>query len=97
MRIYTLNDLLYWLFLGEHVDYSGYGVLPMAIEHDTLILVRRIHEKSEKSPTLYLHNANSSKFTTRVIEKATHELEINSKVHEWSNYFLAGYKVLIFH
>ena len=31
-------------FLGEHIDYCGYGVLPMAIEQDIVIAVAPNHE-----------------------------------------------------
>jgi len=39
--------------IGEHTDYNGGYVLPMALECDTLLLARR-----NESDTLYLHAAN---------------------------------------
>lgn len=41
--------------VGEHIDYCGYAVLPMAIEQDILIAVKPV-----KSQVVQLANTDSS-------------------------------------
>ena len=41
--------------IGEHIDYCGYSVLPMAVQQDILLAVRRTDQ-----PTLCMANTDSS-------------------------------------
>ena len=70
--------------LGEHIDYSGYSVFPMAIERDMVMAV------SSKPGSSCVANSNE-KYGPRVFE-ASPDIAIDSSVHEWSNYFLCGFK-----
>jgi galactokinase len=38
--------------IGEHIDYCGYSVLPMAIEHD-IVIAASVNEKNEINLTNY--------------------------------------------
>lgn len=50
----TLLWYRYFLFLGEHIDYCGYSVLPMAIEQDVVIAAA-----ATKSQEVLLSNVKS--------------------------------------
>jgi galactokinase len=73
--------------IGEHIDYSLYDVLPMAITADVLLAV--LPDSSSKS--VVLANVHSEQFPTRTFD-ISHlgEVHIDSTQHEWSNYFKAG-------
>ncbi|XP_073067882.1 N-acetylgalactosamine kinase isoform X2 [Manis javanica] len=70
--------------IGEHIDYCGYSVLPMAIEQDMLIAVEPV-----KTHTLQLANTNPlySDFST-----SANNTEIDKTKPLWHNYFLCGFK-----
>lgn len=71
--------------IGEHIDYSGYPVLPMALERDTVMAVKVCDE-----PKIYLKNCQKIKFPEQ-------ELDLRPEMkeeHFWSNYFVAGYKAV---
>ena len=70
--------------IGEHVDYEGYSVLPMAIKLSTLIAVRKHGEG------LVIANVNPE-YQERV-ESVDPAKPVDKENHSWVNYFLAGYK-----
>ncbi|KAG8505224.1 N-acetylgalactosamine kinase [Galemys pyrenaicus] len=70
--------------IGEHIDYCGYSVLPMAVEQDMLIAVEPV-----KTHTLQLANTNPlyPDFSTD-----TANIQIDKTKPLWHNYFLCGFK-----
>eukprot|EP00045_Choanoeca_perplexa_P012302 m.133767 g.133767 ORF g.133767 m.133767 type:complete len:487 (+) comp15955_c0_seq1:525-1985(+) len=70
--------------IGEHIDYSGYAVLPMAIDQDFLLAVQVTDDN-----TLLLSNVDA-KYTERSMP--SWPVDIDSSKHDWINYFLAGYR-----
>ena len=74
--------------IGEHIDYSLYEVLPMAIAADVLIAVRVSSESK-----IDIANVDSSKFKPMSFSiPSTGEVEIDASTHEWTNYFKSGFK-----
>ncbi|XP_028414365.1 N-acetylgalactosamine kinase-like [Dendronephthya gigantea] len=73
--------------IGEHIDYCGYGVLPMAIEQDIIIAVAPNHDGK-----IVLCNLDE-KF--KRFEVGTKDYVIDGK--EWYHYFLCGYKGIVDH
>ncbi|KAF8456111.1 galactokinase-like protein [Kalaharituber pfeilii] len=71
--------------IGEHIDYSLYEVLPMAVTADMLLAV-----SVSNFPTIRVANV-IDRFPPRTFEVPSKgDLEIDSSTHEWSNYFKAG-------
>ncbi|XP_047985327.1 N-acetylgalactosamine kinase [Leguminivora glycinivorella] len=76
--------------IGEHIDYCGFPVLPMALEQDILVAASLIQE-----PAIYLRNANSKykSFNTKIT--TYEEIEITPDGDGkpfWYNYVLCGIK-----
>ncbi|KAL4228022.1 N-acetylgalactosamine kinase [Mactra antiquata] len=70
--------------IGEHIDYCGYGVLPIAIDQDIVIAVRQTDDD-----TLYLSNIDDKYSDYKCNVK---DFEINKDQPDWHNYFLCGLK-----
>lgn len=47
--------------IGEHIDYEGYSVLPMAIRQDTVVAIGTSQSRDEP-PLLHIANIDSSEF-----------------------------------
>lgn len=79
--------------IGEHIDYSLYSVLPMAITADAIMAVSCPTESAESSATSFkirLSNVQADKFLSHEFDIPYDNVEIDSKVHEWTNYFKCG-------
>jgi len=77
--------------IGEHIDYAGFGVLPMAIEDDCLIAVAVDHV----NPTVQVANTLDEKYPTLTFTPKSADqgfVDIDPKAHIWSNYFAAGFR-----
>nr|AZQ20737.1 putative galactokinase protein [Rosa hybrid cultivar] len=72
--------------IGEHIDYEGYSVLPMAIRQDTIVAIRR----NEGEKVLRIANVNDK--YEMCTYPADPNQEIDLKNHKWGHYFICGYK-----
>ncbi|CAG8491620.1 9636_t:CDS:2 [Paraglomus occultum] len=83
--------------IGEHIDYVGFGVLPMAISGDILIAV----SVDDDSSTVRIKNVDDSKYKSREWQYEGDEQIVtitnDEGSVEWSNYFKCGYKGIIQH
>uniref|UniRef100_A0A383V891 Galactokinase n=1 Tax=Tetradesmus obliquus TaxID=3088 RepID=A0A383V891_TETOB len=76
--------------IGEHIDYEGYGVLPMAIRQDTIVAIRRGGDK------LVVANLEAEQYPE--IEFGTDPAQaLDVAKHTWANYFLSAYKGVFEH
>ncbi|KAF2398267.1 galactokinase-like protein [Trichodelitschia bisporula] len=75
--------------IGEHIDYSQYEVLPMAVTVDVLLAVAARPDVPQQAR---IANVEEAKFPRREFgfEKG---IEIDSETLEWSNYFKCGLRV----
>ena len=83
--------------IGEHIDYCGYNVLPMAIEKDILFAVQIIDEGSNnyKPNIIQLCNRESNKFPAIQIDLSSEQdttIKLGVENRHWSHYFLAAFK-----
>lgn len=80
--------------LGEHIDYSLYEVLPMAILADVLIAASTSSPSpGTKEATISISNINSEKYSAAEFAIPSNgDMEVDASNHSWSNYFKAGCK-----
>ncbi|KAI2471190.1 galactokinase [Annulohypoxylon bovei var. microspora] len=77
--------------IGEHIDYSLYGVMPMAITPDVILAVSTDLESSQEGTyKIKIANVDNEQFPTREFDVSYSEVEIDATVHEWTNYFKSG-------
>lgn len=76
--------------IGEHIDYSLYSVLPMAITGDALLAVAVIDEKPSDDYKVKISNVHPDDFPSREFVLPFDTVEIDAVVHEWTNYFKSG-------
>ncbi|KAM7279429.1 hypothetical protein ACFE04_006563 [Oxalis oulophora] len=83
--------------IGEHIDYEGYSVLPMAIRQDTIVAIRK-HNKINNvggddggEVSLRIANVNDTKYPMCTYP-ADPQQELDLKNHKWGHYFICGYK-----
>lgn len=74
--------------IGEHIDYSLYEVLPMAVTADFIMAVA-VQPSTEK-PVVRIANIQSEKFPAREFEIPEGEVPIDASELEWTNYFKSG-------
>lgn len=76
--------------IGEHIDYSLYDVLPMAVTADALVAVKSRSTSGGKA-RIKIVNTDQYRFPSREFEvSAANGVEIDASKHEWTNYFKAG-------
>ncbi|KAJ1414319.1 Ribosomal protein S5 domain 2-type fold, subgroup [Sesbania bispinosa] len=73
--------------IGEHIDYEGYSVLPMAIRQDTIVAIR----KNEGQNVLRIANLNDQVYATCTYAADPNQA-LDLKNHTWGHYFICGYK-----
>ena len=77
--------------IGEHIDYSLYNVLPMAIAADVLVAVSASTPRSEKGASVSISNINTDKYSSNTFSMPKScQVDIDASTHEWTNYFKAG-------
>ncbi|KXZ46261.1 hypothetical protein GPECTOR_45g131 [Gonium pectorale] len=77
--------------IGEHIDYEGYGVLPMAIRQDTVVAIRRAPADSPAAGKLVVGNVEADKYPTLEFG-ADPAQTVDVANHSWANYFVSAYK-----
>ncbi|TKX20204.1 protein GAL3 [Elsinoe australis] len=82
--------------IGEHIDYSLYPVIPMAVEQDVLLAISLSPHASSsgpRAPRIRLQNLEPERFKPHEFDlNADGSVDIDSSKLEWSNYFKAGLK-----
>jgi len=75
--------------IGEHIDYCGYGVCPMALDQDIFMAVG-----TDNSKTLTLYNTDR-KFEEFNCPLDQVEITLDGTAPKWYQYFLCGIKGIL--
>ena len=78
--------------IGEHIDYEGYGVLPMAIELDTIVAIR----VNATRDVITVNNIEPEKFPELTFPTSPDQ-DIDTEHHTWGNYVMSAYKGVFDH
>lgn len=77
--------------IGEHIDYSLYPVLPMAINEDVVLAVStRPDDDAKGTFKIQIANLQKDKFPSHEFDIPYDAVDIDATVHEWTNYFKSG-------
>lgn len=78
--------------IGEHIDYSLYSVLPMAITADVLLAVSTTPASSNaKTFKIEIANVEGDKFQAKDFDVPVDgDVQIDATKFEWTNYFKSG-------
>ncbi|KAJ4300615.1 galactokinase [Collariella sp. IMI 366227] len=77
--------------IGEHIDYSLYSVLPMAITADAILAVSTTSEPPKAGTyRIEIANVQDAKFPSHTFDIPYDAVDIDATVHEWTNYFKSG-------
>ncbi|KAM1723392.1 hypothetical protein COP2_022277 [Malus domestica] len=75
--------------IGEHIDYEGYSVLPMAIRQDTIVAIRK-RDDGDTEKVLRIANVNDKYQICTYPADPTQEIDLKNR--RWGHYFICGYK-----
>ena len=77
--------------IGEHIDYCGYGVLPMAIEQDIVMAFA-----ATDANTISISDIEEDKYPANDIDLSSDWRNFSSNGYvPWYNYFLCGFRGII--
>ncbi|KAF4122291.1 galactokinase [Geosmithia morbida] len=77
--------------IGEHIDYSLYACLPMAITADALLAVSASAAASPDGFRVRIRNVQGDKFPPNEFTVPFGgDVDIDSTIFEWTNYFKSG-------
>eukprot|EP00199_Chlamydomonas_sp_CCMP681_P000663 CAMPEP_0119110478 /NCGR_PEP_ID=MMETSP1180-20130426/29909_1 /TAXON_ID=3052 ORGANISM="Chlamydomonas cf sp, Strain CCMP681" /NCGR_SAMPLE_ID=MMETSP1180 /ASSEMBLY_ACC=CAM_ASM_000741 /LENGTH=494 /DNA_ID=CAMNT_0007096833 /DNA_START=45 /DNA_END=1529 /DNA_ORIENTATION=- len=71
--------------IGEHIDYEGYGVLPMAINQDTIVAIAKGGDQ------IVVSNLDQERYATHSFPIDPSQA-VDTHHHSWANYMVCAYK-----